>query len=115
MTVGETIITATLDHSKTSQDFIESLPQTISMKRWENREYYGAIQESLSDEGELQSVFENGDVAYWPSGKSLALFFDKSVDPTLSSPVIIIGKITSDLGVFESLGEAVEMKVEVKN
>jgi hypothetical protein len=111
ITVGTTVITASLDNSKTSQDFVESLPLTLSMNRWGDREYYG--KKSLPSQGELQSTFENGDLAYWPSGGSVALFFDNSEDPTLSSPVIVIGKITSYLSVFDRLEDNVEMKFEL--
>ncbi|MDF2855256.1 MAG: hypothetical protein K0Q87_1107 [Neobacillus sp.] len=37
------------------------------------------------------------------------------VNPSMSSPIIIIGKVTSDLKVFDKLGESVEMKIEVNN
>ena len=113
LTVGETVITATLNNSKTSQDFIKTLPRTMNMSRWGDREYYGKVQNALSTEGNSQNGFANGDVAYWPPGGSFALFFDKA-NPNTPSPLIIMGKITSDLKAFDQLGEAVEMKIKVK-
>ena len=114
ITAGKAVITAVLDDSKTSKDFIKMLPLTILMKRWGDREYYGKLPKALSEEGRQQDYFENGDVAYWPSGGSFALFFNDKVNPKMSSPLVIMGKITSDLGVFENMGEATEMRVELK-
>lgn len=114
ITAGKTVITAVLDDSKSSKDFIKMLPLTIPMKRWGDREYYGKLSKALSEEGKQQDYFENGDVAYWPSGGSFALFFNDKVNSKMSSPLVILGKITSDLGVFENMGEATEMRVELR-
>lgn len=46
---GNAAIAATLDDSPTAQDFVKSLPLTISMKRWGDREYYGKVRGPLSD------------------------------------------------------------------
>lgn len=114
ITAGETVLTATLNNTKTSSDFIKSLPVTIKMTRWGNREYYGKVENALSEEGELQNGFENGDVAYWPSGKSFAIFFNKEANLNISN-LIKMGTITSDLKLFNNLDESVEMKIEVSN
>lgn len=112
LTVGETVITAALNNSKTSQDFIKTLPRTMTMRRWGNREYYGKVQSDLSTEGTQRNGFENGDVAYYPPGGSFAIFFNEA-NPTTPSPLIIMGKISSDLKVFDKMGETVEMKIEI--
>lgn len=93
----EKIITFTLDNSKTSEDFIESLFLTRSMRSWGNKEYDGQTQKALSSDGELQNVLETGDIAYRSSGNSFEHIFEKAENPTLSSPLIKIGKITSDV------------------
>ena len=109
---GNTLITATLDDSTTSRDFVKSLPLTISMKRWGDREYYGKLREPLSDQGRKQNGFANGDVAYWVPGGSFAIFFDDKVNPDISN-LIVFGKISSDLKVFDTLGESLEMRIEL--
>lgn len=69
-----TEMTALLDNSETSQAFIERLPMTLSMSRYGDREYYAAIEE-LSENGEHIEDFENGDLTYYTTGRSLAIFF----------------------------------------
>ncbi len=51
ITVGETVLTATSNNSKTTQEFIELLPLTLSMNDLFNREYYAHLPKAILDEG----------------------------------------------------------------
>jgi hypothetical protein len=65
-----------------------------------------------------RDIVEYGDVAYWPEGPALCLFFG----PTLSSPspniikpyspVNVIGKILGDPKILEKVSEGEKLKVE---
>lgn len=113
LTAGKTVIEATLNDSAASQDFIKSLPRTMNMTRWGNREYYGKVLHRLSVKGEKQNFFKSGDVAYWAPGGSFAIFFnDRNVDTSIND-LLLMGKITSDLKAFDTLGESVDMHIEV--
>ena len=109
---GNAAIAATLDDSPTAQDFVKSLPLTISMKRWGDREYYGKVREPLSDRGRKQNGFANGDVAYWPRGGSFAIFFNNKVNPDISD-LIVFGKISTDLKVFDAMDESLDMRIDL--
>lgn len=111
MTVGDAVITATLENSETTREFLLSLPRTLTMNRYGNREYYSRI-ESISENGESIADFENGDVTYYPAGPSFAIFF-AGEERSDQSGLIRMGKITSDLSVFDTLGESVEMQIEL--
>lgn len=111
MTVGDTVVTATLDNSETTQAFLATLPRTLTMNHYGGREYYGRI-EALPENGEAIVDFENGDVTYYPAGQSLAIFF-AGEDSSSQGGLLRMGKITSDLSVFETLGKSVEMHIEV--
>lgn len=111
MIVGDTVITAALDNSETTQAFLATLPRTLTMSRYGNREYYGRIK-SISENGETIADFENGDVTYYPAGPSFAVFF-AGEDSSTQGGLIRMGKVTSDLSLFENLGETVEMRIEV--
>jgi hypothetical protein len=112
ITAGKTVITATLNDSPTAQDFIKSLPVVMKMTRWGEREYFGKVRERLSDKGRKQNSFENGDVAYWVPGGSFAIFFNNKVNPDISD-LIVIGKISSDLKVFDAMDPSVEMRIGI--
>ena len=109
MTVGDTVITATLDDSDTTRDFLSTLPRTIMMYRYDDREYYGMLEE-ISENGEAIADFENGDVTYYPAGHSFAVFFNGE-ERSDQSGLIRMGKITSDLSVFDTFDGIVQMQI----
>lgn len=112
--VGGREIIAELNDSEIAKEFAASLPQTISMSRVRDREYYGPIQGSLETSGEIVTSFTNGDLAYWFSGNSLAVFFDQDdVDGNVDSGIIVLGRVISDLTSFYDLGSSEEMVVSL--
>lgn len=113
MTSGNTMIEAELDDSQTSRQFIATLPITLSMKRWDDREYYAHIPKLSESENTIPN-YENGDVTYYTGGPSLAVFFAKAGHSSQEN-LIRMGKVTSDLSLFEQLGNEPEVKIAVKN
>lgn len=111
MTFGDTVVTAVLDDSKTSKAFLERLPLTIDMNRYSDREYYAAIPQ-LPENGEEIPDYENGDVTYYTSGKSLAIFFGNAENSN-QGDLIRMGKIISDLSAFDSISESVSVTIEL--
>ncbi len=111
MTAGDTVITAELSDSETTRAFLETLPRTFTMNRYGDREYYGRM-ESISENGEAITDFENGDVTYYPAGPSFAIFF-AGEEHSSQSGLIRMGKVTSDLFTFDVMGDTVEISVEI--
>lgn len=104
-----TEMTALLDNSETSQAFIERLPMTLSMSRYGDREYYAAIEE-LPENGEHIEDFENGDLTYYTTGRSLAIFFGNAENSNQDG-LIRMGRITSDLNLFDAIGDTSEVTI----
>lgn len=111
LSFGDAVITATLDHSETSSAFMSRLPVTLTMSRYADREYYAAI-ETLPENGNAIADFENGDVTYYTTGKSLAIFFGNA-DSSSQDGLIRMGKITSDLSLFDRIGDRVEVTISL--
>lgn len=109
MQFGDAKITAVLDNSETSKAFLELLPLTLDMRRYADREYYAAINE-LPESGERIPDFENGDVTYYTAGKSLAIFFGNAENSN-QGDLIRMGRITSDLSLFEELADSVSVTI----
>lgn len=107
---GKTVLNGILNDSPTARDFLKSLPVTMKMTRWGEREYYGKVGKALAA-GKTQSGFANGDIAYWVPGGSFAIFFNNQHNPDISD-LIVIGKITSDLKAFDGMAETIEMQIE---
>lgn len=114
ITVGNKVLFATLNDTKTAQDFIATLPRTLPMKRLFDREYYTVLPTALSKEGRMQETYELGDVAFWTAGDYFGLLFSYE-RPKLSAPIIVMGKVATDLAVFNTLEGAEDMLFEVEN
>lgn len=112
MTIGKTVITATLNDSGTTKAFVASLPRTMTMNRYDDREYYGRIGTPLPEDGERVETFVNGDITYFTTGGSFAIFFDKD-NESRQSGLIRMGRITSDLNVFHDFEDNIEVRIEV--
>lgn len=108
---GDTVMTAVLDDSETSRAFIRMLPLTLNMNRYADREYYAALGE-LPENGAAIDDFENGDVTYYTDGKSLAIFFGNA-DTSSQDGLIRMGRITSDLSLFDTVGESAEVTISL--
>lgn len=95
-------ITLELDdqHSpKTVKAFVEKLPFTVKLHLWGEEVYSSESPIEISEENAKSPVKLN-DVAYWPSGKAICLFYGptpigKKGEITPASPVNVIGKIIS--------------------
>jgi len=117
LTVGDTVVTAELYDNDTARQFVDLLPQSISMTRGRDREYYGRIDGSLDyDENDIQITATDGDLAYWFSGNSLAFFFNITENNSdVNSGIVVFGKITSDLSIFDDMDGSETMEITLVN
>jgi hypothetical protein len=85
---------------KTVKAILDNLPIEVKINRWGD-ELYTDKTPIVAEEENARSVVDLLDVAYWPEGHSLCLFYgptpiSKSPDEILAySPVNIVGKIIS--------------------
>lgn len=92
-----------------ARSLLESLPQQISMSRWGD-EFYGTLAQKVNYAGDpLQDVFAVGEIALWPDGNALCIFFgptpaSRGGEPRMASPGVALGKIKGDPSVFKSYG-----------
>ena len=84
---------------KTVQNFVEKLPFTVDLNVWGDEIYTSETPISEPEEN-AKSPVNLYDVAYWPTGKAICLFYGPTPignpgEITPASPVNIIGKILS--------------------
>ena len=92
-----------------AQEIMERLPITVSMAGYGGREYYGGIDFTPQNVGEGQLFFDNGDITYCGTNNTLAIFYAQTDHPNLTMEVIPIGKVTSDLSVFDTFSSREEI------
>ena len=106
ISIGDKILTATLNDTPTSQDFIARLPLTLQMSRHDDREYYAAI--SLSKNASTEDGYVVGDICYWAPGDCIVFYYAKGY----SGSLLKMGRITSDLSIFKSLDNNIAVIIE---
>ncbi len=82
---------------KTVNDFVEKLPFTVDLNVWGDEIYTSESPITQPEENAKSSVQLN-DIAYWPTGKAICLFYGptpigKPGEITPASPVNVLGKI----------------------
>jgi hypothetical protein len=110
--VEDTVITATLFDSKTTQDFISLLPLTLTMNDLFRREKFAHLPRAISKEGKRTHTYEVGDVAYWPPGPDVAIFYRHDGREIPDPGIIVIGKIDSGVEALNLPG-SVGVRVEL--
>ena len=112
ITIGDTVVTARLNNTPAAREFAASLPVTVSMTRMGEHEYYGSLENPLSEEeNSLQNGYEVGDLAFWTPGDLFALYFDEPEREP--EDLIIFGHITSDISVFRGMGNPETMYISL--
>lgn len=111
ITVGERTFTGEWLDTPLASEIREMFPLTATLGRYGGREYYGSMPQRPTHAEEGQLHFENGDITYCPSNNTIAIFYAKADDPsmgTLTMRIIPIGKVTSDLDVFDEIESRLE-------
>jgi len=108
ITAGKVEVTARLNETDTAVRVWEILPVTAHASVWGEEIYFSVPLETGTENA--QEVVARGDVAYWPPGQALCLFFGKTpvsrgkeIRPY--SPVNVIGRIEGDPKVLKPVEE----------
>jgi len=112
ITVGKLELEAWLNETKTAARVFEALPINSSVNTWGDEIYFTIpVTADPEDAKELVSL---GDIAYWPPGKAMCIFFGKTpisrgdeIRP--ASPVNIIGKVEGDYKLLRKVKEGEEI------
>lgn len=111
-----TTFTGELNDSKGGRAAANALPFMIRMSRWGD-EYYGDIDLDISEDETARDIMEVGEIAFWPPGSALCLFFGPtpaSTDqrPRAASNVVPLGTFSGDLNALRSQGSSVKVEVD---
>ncbi len=109
---GSVEVRAELNQSRTAAALLASLPLKAEASTWGDEIYFEVPFHMEIENG--KRVVEMGDVAYWPDGPSLCLFFgrtpaSRSDEIRPASAVSVVGRIVGDPKILKSVrpGEAI--------
>lgn len=103
ITIGDITLDGVLYDTALAEEIKAYFPLTISMVGYGGREYYGGVDFYPENLEGGRRTFENGDITYCEAHHNMAIFYAQTDNPNLSVDVIPIGRVTSDLSVFDSL------------
>lgn len=109
ITIGDTELEGVFYDTELAGEFRARFPLTVSMGGFGGREYYGGIEFTPESAERGQLHFENRDITYCEQNQTMAIFYAQTDQPNLTMEVIPIGRVTSDLAVFEELPEEIEV------
>lgn len=103
ITIGDRTLDGVLYDTALAEEIRGYFPLTISMVEYGGREYYGGVEFYPENLEGGQRNFENGEITYCEAHHNMAIFYAQTDHPNLSVDVIPIGRVTSDLSVFDDL------------
>ncbi len=100
ITVAALTLTAELADTPTADALWSALPMRAQAHRWGDEIYFSVIFHAPL-ESAARAVVNEGDVAYWPDGPALCLFFgatpvSRPGEIRAAGPVNVCGRITGD-------------------
>ena len=114
---GELIIELTGRNPRTAEAIWRALPFESEAERWGDEVYF-RLPVKLRLRGE-RTLMEVGEVAYWPEGNSLCLFFgptpaSKDDRPVAYSDVKPLGRVVEGLQSLKRIRDGEEVRVEIE-
>ena len=117
-TQGELYVKKYDDHNKnTLKSILDNLPIEGTVNTWGDEIYFET--ELEIDEEKTQREVEIGELAFWPPGKAICIFFGKtpiseSNKPKAASPVNVFGKIIgSEINILAKLKNGERISLEI--
>jgi len=103
----------------TVKKFVENLPFTVGLNLWGD-EIYTEESQIQEKEENAKPLVELNDVAYWPTGKAICLFYGptpigKKGEIKPYSPVNVVGKILKpDKSILRKISDGSEATFQLK-
>jgi hypothetical protein len=112
---ADQVFTAELNDSRSAAALLARLPLTVRMSRWGD-EYYGSVGICVEPEREARTGMAVGELAIWPDGRALCIFFGPTPvsaagEPRAYSDVNPIGRLLEDAARLRAMGGSVDMHI----
>jgi uncharacterized protein len=115
ITAGAVSAEARLNDSKTARAIWNTLPIEARGETWGDEIYFDI---GLTAPAETpREVVDVGDLAYWPPGRALCIFFgptpvSRDGECRPASPVNVVGKVVGDARVFDKVRVGSRVTIE---
>lgn len=108
--IGSRTLTATVARNATASDFLSLLPLTLRMRDLFAREKTAPLPRALSRGGTPRYRFSAGDIAYWPPGPDVVVYYRRGAD--IPAPgIVLLARLDASARAFSVAG-AVRVRIE---
>lgn len=111
---GDIVLAGILYDTEMAKEISANFPLTVSLGGYGGREYYGSLPWTPQTAAAGQYSFEDGEITYCAQNNTIAIFYAQTSRPNLTMEVVPIGKITSNLSVFDTLPSRVDFTFAIK-
>lgn len=112
LVIGKTVIPAILNSSRAARAFIDKLPCTVHLQRYEH-DYCGVMDGPLPyDRETVHSGWKNGDIAYALSGNYFAILYKDEEISRQYDGMVTLGALSVDPSVMETLDGSIAVTIE---
>lgn len=112
---GDIVMDGTLYDTELAEEISAKFPLTVSLGGYGGREYYGSLPWTPQTAAAGKYSFEDGEITYCAQNNTIAIFYAQTDRPNLTMEVVPIGKVTSDLSVFDTLPARAEFTFAMKS
>ncbi len=120
ISAGSVVLEAELNDSASARAICQALPIEGSVNTW-GQEIYFATPVDCPPADDARSDMEVGEVAYWPPGKAVCVFFGptpasgKDGRPRAASEVNPIGTVRGDVTALASIADGQQVTLAAKS
>ena len=112
---GAVQVQAQLNDTRTAKALLNILPVKATANTWGHEIYFDVPLTAEIEDG--REVVDIGDVAYWPDGPSMCLFFGRTPasrgnEIRAASPVTIVGRVAGDPKALKSVRSGAAVTAE---
>ncbi len=111
---GDIVLDGILYDTELANEISAKFPLTVSLGGYGGREYYGSLPWTPQTTSSGQYSFEDGEITYCAQNNTIAIFYAQTSRPNLTMEVVPIGKVISDLSVFNTLPSRAEFTFSIK-
>lgn len=117
ITAGDVSLQAELNDSRTARAVAEALPIAGTVSTW-GEEIYFSVPLELPAEEDARAKTEVGELAYWPDGRALCVFFGPTPAsgpdgaPKAIGPVNPVGRVRGDAAALTSVADGADITIE---
>lgn len=113
LTIGDTVLPATLNNSRSAKELIARLPYTLRLHRY-SHDYCGVMSDPLPyDEADVHNGWMNGDIDFARDGNYFTILFEDEEKSQQYGHQITMGKIDGPLSAVKNLGRDIEVRLEL--